>query len=165
MTSSILATKPALASGAITHCCLRCGLRMFLSVRPMVLSLAFRRCSVRRLSLQAGSESIWRSPPEQATGQRDQLCFRGAVKNPGTGRGSDCICASAPPRSLLHQLPSCSLDKWRRWCPEPRRSGRRSSLRPPPRLAPSQCAPSSSILRCPISRPDQGRKLIATPLR
>ena len=35
------ATKAALASGGITHCCFRCGLRVFFSsVRPIVLSLA-----------------------------------------------------------------------------------------------------------------------------
>ena len=39
--------KAALASGGIARCYLRCGLRMFFSVRPIVLSLA-RSTMVRR---------------------------------------------------------------------------------------------------------------------
>ena len=38
---------------------------VFLSVRQSCCRWLFRRCSVRRLFLRAGSASIWRSPPAQ----------------------------------------------------------------------------------------------------
>ena len=46
----------------------------------------------------------------RARGQRDQLCFRGAVKNPGTGRVRIVFARQRRLEAFLHQLPSCSLD-------------------------------------------------------
>ena len=80
----MVATNAALASGGITHCCLRCGLRMFFfSVRPdCSLSLA-QLDNVQfgdNLLLeqtQAPSGKAFRGRRE---GQRDQFCFRRAVE-------------------------------------------------------------------------------------
>jgi hypothetical protein len=67
-------TNVALASGGITHCCCRRGLRRFFSVRPIVLSLArstifslttcsSSSCSVHHLRPFGGSEptnaTVW----------------------------------------------------------------------------------------------------------
>jgi len=82
----MLATKAALASGGITHCCLRCGLRMFFfSVLPIVLSLArSTMCSSTTFS-RAGAGSNGRNPPGPGEGERDQFCFCCAVENPRPG--------------------------------------------------------------------------------
>lgn len=67
-TSSVAATKCTLASGGITHCQLRCGLRTFFNVRPIVLSLAFstmfssttfssRRRRLQRVNPGAGEQA------------------------------------------------------------------------------------------------------------
>ena len=85
---------------------------VFLSVRPMVLSLAFSTMfssttfSFKQAQmLQSGAAR--RSRP---TGQRDQLCFGGAVKNPGRGEFGLYLRVSAASKTFVHQLASCSLD-------------------------------------------------------
>ena len=69
-----------MASGAITHCCLRWGWRMFFSTSsPIVLSLALPTIAAGRLSPPKTQR-----PSGVATGptasQSDQLGFRGAVE-------------------------------------------------------------------------------------
>src|ERR1700680_3902401 len=60
----MLATKAALASGGITHCCLRCGLRMFfLASARSCCRWRARQCAVRRPSPRAGAGSNGRNPP------------------------------------------------------------------------------------------------------
>src|ERR1700720_1808953 len=64
----MVATNAALASGGITHCCLRCGLRMFFlaSARSRCRWRA-RQCAVRRPSPRADAGSIWQSLPGPET--------------------------------------------------------------------------------------------------
>src|SRR5215467_4135681 len=60
----MLATKAALASGGITHCCLRWGLRMFfLASARSCCRWRARQCAVRRPSPRAGAGSNGRNPP------------------------------------------------------------------------------------------------------
>src|SRR3954471_3515447 len=60
----MLATKAALASGGITHCCLRCGLRMFfLASARLCCRWRARQCTVRRPSPRAGAGSNGRNTP------------------------------------------------------------------------------------------------------
>src|SRR5215472_9591438 len=82
----MLATKAALASGGITHCCLRWGLRMFfLASARSCCRWRSRQCAVRRPSPRAGAGSNGRNPPGRRECQCDQLCFRRAVENAWTG--------------------------------------------------------------------------------
>src|SRR5450631_1045148 len=61
----MLATKAALASGGITHCCLRCGLRMFfLASARSCCRWRARQWAVRRPSSRAGAGSNGRTPPQ-----------------------------------------------------------------------------------------------------
>src|ERR1700730_17322562 len=65
----MVATNAALASGGITHCCLRCGLGMFfLSSPPSCCRWRARQCAVRRPPPRADAGSIWQSLPGPAIG-------------------------------------------------------------------------------------------------
>src|ERR1700751_4459460 len=65
----MVATNAALASGGITHCCLRCGLRMFfLASARSCCRWRARQCAVRQPSPRADAGSIWPSLPQQVGG-------------------------------------------------------------------------------------------------
>src|SRR5208337_4291251 len=72
----MLATKAALASGAITHCCLRWGLRrFFLASDRSCCRWRSRRSAVRRPSPPKDAGSIWRGPPEPARKPKSAVDF------------------------------------------------------------------------------------------
>src|SRR6202521_6060167 len=107
----MLATKAALASGGITHCCLRCGLRMFFERPPdRVGAGALDNVQFDDLLLEqapAPTGETLRGPTE---GQRDQFCFCYAVENP---RPSGIGIVFAPQHRLeplLDQLAPDPLD-------------------------------------------------------
>jgi hypothetical protein len=141
----MFATKAALASGAITHGCFRCGFRMFfLGSARWCCRWRGQRCGAQRLSARAGAGSTWRSRRGRPACQRDQFRFRGAVKNtrPGGARvvfsAKDLRTASSLPRPVAA---GCE-GYWRGWYPAPRRSDYRSSPRlPPTRRTSTGCAP------------------------
>src|SRR5580693_4421255 len=142
----MLATKAALASGGITHCCLRCGLRMFfLAFARSCCRWRARQCAVRRPSPRAGAGSNGRNPPGP-----ERVSVRSALLPPRRrkcvdGRNWDCIYGSTLPRTLPRPAGAWSARYWRCWCPAPRQSGCRSNLRPHPTRPPSrECAPSSA---------------------
>ena len=76
-----------MASGAITHCCLRCGCRkFFLASGRSCCRSPCRRCSIRPPSPPEGAGSIWRIPRAALRRQRDQRGFRRAVELPRPSR-------------------------------------------------------------------------------
>src|SRR5258708_219194 len=120
----MLATKAALASGGITHCCLRCGLRMFfLAFARSCCRWRARQCAVRRPSPRAGAGSNGRNPPGP-----ERVSVRSALLPPRhrkcvDGRNWDCIYGSPPPRILPRPAGAWSARYWRCWCLAPRQSG------------------------------------------
>src|SRR5437660_1068143 len=96
----MLATKAALASGGITHCCLRCGLRMFfLASARSCCRWRARQCAVRRPSPRAGGGSNGRNPPGPERGSARSILLLLRRRKSAAGRNWDCICASTPPRT------------------------------------------------------------------
>src|SRR5580704_7156589 len=144
----MLATKAALASGGITHCCLRCGLRMFfLTSARSCCRWRARQCAVRRPSPRAGAGSNGRNPPGPETGSARSILLLLRRRKSAAGRNWDCICASTPPRNPPRPAGAWSARSWQCWCPAPRQSGCRSSLRRAPIRPPSAGrAPSSAVV-------------------
>src|SRR6202030_2201081 len=110
-TSSMLATKAALASGAMTHCCFRCGLRMFFESPPDgVVAGAFNDVQFDDLLLEQTQAPFGVTRRGWPACQRDQFCFRRAVENPWSGgvcvifAGQDCL------EPLLNQLSPSAKD-------------------------------------------------------
>src|ERR1700683_5637449 len=94
------ATKAALASGGITHCCLRCGLRMFfLASARSCCRWRARQCAVRRPSPRAGAGSNGRNPPGPERGSARTILLPLRRRKSAAGRNWDYICASTPPRT------------------------------------------------------------------
>src|ERR1700749_4743025 len=86
MTSSMAATKAALASGGITHWSFRCGLRSFFE-RPPDGIVAGARDNVQfdDLALQHLPRPPRKAFGGRRAGQGDQLRFAGAVEDPPSG--------------------------------------------------------------------------------
>ena len=145
----MVATNAALASGGITHCCLRCGLRMFfLASARSCCRWRARQCAVRRPSPRADAGSIWQSLPGPERGSARSVLLPPRRRKSAAERSFSCICGPTPPRTLPRPAGAWSARQWRCWCPVPRRSGCRSSLRPHPIRPPSRgCAPSSATGR------------------
>src|SRR5271168_549143 len=107
----MLATKAALASGGITHCCLRCGLRMFfLASARWCCRWRARQCAVRRPSPRAGAGSNGRNPPGPERGSARSILLLLRRRKSAAGRNWGCICASTPPRIPPDQLVSSPFD-------------------------------------------------------
>src|ERR1700677_1805667 len=86
MTSSMAATKAALASGGITHCSFRCGLRMFfLACARWCCRWPARRCSTRRPCLPAFAASILRSLQAAVSRPMRSAWPRWRHRNPRSG--------------------------------------------------------------------------------
>ena len=86
----------------------------------------------------------WRTTTS-SRGARTCGAFPRRRRKSGAGRSLDCICGSGPPRIPPRPVAALSAQYWRCWCPAPRRSRCRSSLRPHPPRPPSRgCAPSSA---------------------
>src|SRR5580693_4421253 len=107
----MLATKAALASGGITHCCLRCGLRMFFLRSPdRVVAGALDNVQFDDLVLEQAQAPTGETLRGRRECQCDQLCFRRAVENAWTGRigivftGQHCL------EPFLDQLAPGPLD-------------------------------------------------------
>src|SRR5580693_391573 len=82
----MLATKAALASGGITHCCLRCGLRMFFLRSPdRVVAGALDNVQFDDLLLEQAQAPTGETLRGRRECQCDQLCFCRAVENAWTG--------------------------------------------------------------------------------
>ena len=83
----MVATNAALASGGITHCCLRCGLRMFFfERRPIgVVAGALDNVQFDNLLLEQTQAPSGKALRGRREGQRDQFCFRRAVENSPRG--------------------------------------------------------------------------------
>src|SRR5580704_10446229 len=82
----MLATKAALASGGITHCCLRCGLRKFFQRPPdRVVAGALDNVQFDDLLLEQAQAPTGETLRGRRECQCDQLCFRRAVENAWTG--------------------------------------------------------------------------------
>ena len=108
----MVATNAALASGGITHCCLRCGLRMFfLASARSCCRWRARQCAVRQPSPRADAGSIWQSP--SGTGESvSAISFASAAPSKIRRRAElDCICGPTPPRTLPRPAGAwCRLD-------------------------------------------------------
>src|ERR1700678_3197470 len=79
------ATKPALASGGITHCRLRCGLRTFFKVRPIVLSLTFATM-FNSTTFSSSRRRLQRAKPSGAGEQVRAINFASAAPSKIRGR-------------------------------------------------------------------------------
>src|SRR5438552_3528207 len=112
----MLATKAALASGGITHCCLRCGLRMFfLASARSCCRWRARQCAVRRPSPRAGAGSNGRNPPGPERGSARSVLLPPRRRKSAVGQNWDCIYASTPPRTLPRPTAAWSAPRWRCW--------------------------------------------------
>src|SRR4029077_17502236 len=115
---------------------------VFFTVRQIVLSLA------RSTMCSSTTFSIWQSLPGPERGSARSVLLPPRRRKSAAGRSSSCICGPTPPRTLPRPAGAWSARQWRCWCPAPRRSGCRSSLRPHPICPPSTgCAPSSAAGR------------------
>ena len=88
----VVATNAAFASGGMTHCFCRCGLRMFFSVRPIVLSLARSTMCSSTTASKAAAMSTACGPGGFGTGQCDQFPPPRLVKDARSGRGRRDAC-------------------------------------------------------------------------
>src|SRR5437899_3568139 len=107
----MVATNAALASGGITHCCLRCGLRMFfLASARSCCRWRARQCAVRQPSPRADAGSIWQSLPGPERASARSVLLPPRRRKSAAGRSSSCICGPTPPRTFLDQLAPGPLD-------------------------------------------------------
>src|SRR6266478_3039292 len=94
----MVATNAALASGGITHCCLRCGLRMFfLASARSCCRWRARQSAVRQPSPRADAGSIWQSlpGPERGSARSVLLPPRRRKSDAGVQRRGDPAVAPA----------------------------------------------------------------------
>src|SRR2546428_2047174 len=97
----MVATNAALASGGITYCCLRCGLRMFfLASARSYCRWRARQCAVRQPSPRADAGSIWQSLPGPERASARSVLLPPRRRKSAAGRSSSCICGPTPPRTL-----------------------------------------------------------------
>src|ERR1700687_5701449 len=107
----MLATKAALASGGITHCCLRCGLRMFFLRPPdRVVAGALDNVQFDDLLLEQAQAPTGETLRGRREGQCDQFCFCYAVENPRPGGIGIVFAPQHRLEPLLDQLASGPLD-------------------------------------------------------
>ena len=136
----MVATNAALASGGIHPLLLAMRLEnVFFSVRPIVLCHAGALDNVQfdNLLPRADAGSIWQSLPGPERGSARSVLLPPRRRKSAAGRSTSCICGPTPPRTLPRPAGAWSARQWRCWCPAPRRSGCRSSLRPHPICPPS----------------------------
>ena len=108
----MVATNAALASGGITHCCLRCGWNVFFSVRPMVFAGTLDNA---QFDLLLGDE-LHLANQRGRRGSRGCRLLRRASRNAPPG-GIWCSCGPTPPRTLPRPAGAWSARQWRCWCP------------------------------------------------
>src|SRR5580704_6369995 len=107
----MVATNAALASGGITHCSLRCGLRMFfLASARSCCRWRARQCAVRRPSPRADAGSIWQSLPGPERGSARSVLLPPRRRKSAAERSSSCICGPTPPRTLPRPAGAWSAD-------------------------------------------------------
>src|ERR1700726_3290730 len=107
----MVATNAALASGGITHCCLRCGLRMFfLASARSCCRWRARQCAVRRPSPRADAGSIWQSLPGPERGSARSVLLLPRRRKSAAGRSLSCICGQHRLEPFLDQLAPGPLD-------------------------------------------------------
>src|ERR1700687_1677840 len=107
----MLATKAALASGGITHCCLRCGLRMFFLRPPdRVVAGALDNVQFDDLLLEQAQAPTGETLRGRREGQCDQFCFCYAVENPRPGGIGIVFAPQHRLESLLDELAPGPLD-------------------------------------------------------
>ena len=124
------ATKAALASGGMTHCCLQMRLEnVFLSVRPIVLSLA-RSTMFSSTTFSSSRRSVHRAAPGAASRPERSAWPPRRRRRSAAWRNSGWLAGQHRLEAFLDQLLGGSARTSRRWCPAPRRSGCRSILRP-----------------------------------
>src|SRR5947209_18044930 len=107
------ATKAALASGGITHCCLRCGLRMFfLASAPIVLSLAFSTM-LSSTTFSSSRRRLPRAKPSGAGESVSAISFASAapVENPRPGGVGIVFSLQHRRKPFLDQLAPGALDR------------------------------------------------------
>src|SRR5258707_4567261 len=86
----MVATNAALASGGITHCCLRCGLSMFfLASARSCCRWRARQCAVRRPSPRAGAGSNERNPPGPERGSARSILLLLRRRKSAAGRSEE----------------------------------------------------------------------------
>src|SRR5271165_5953474 len=108
----MLATKAALASGAITHCCLGSGLRMFFERPPdRVVAGALDDLQFDDLLLQKTQGPFGVARRGRPASQSDQLGCRGAVENPPRGAIGIGLARQNGFEAFLDELPSRPLDR------------------------------------------------------
>ena len=81
-TSSMVATNTTLASGGITHCCLRCGLRVFFERPPHRVVAGADNVQFDDLLLEQTQAPSGKACRGRREGQRDQFCFPAPSENP-----------------------------------------------------------------------------------
>ncbi len=108
----MLATKAALASGAITHWGLRWGWRMFFERPPdRVVTDAPDDLQLDDFLLQKTQRPSGLAGRGRSASQSDQLGFRGAVENPARGRFGIVLARQDGFEAFHDKAPSRSLDR------------------------------------------------------
>ena len=114
------ATQAALASGGMTHCYFRCGLRVFFSASARsCCRWRVRRSSVRRPPLPAvamsnvpGRPAVWNSPTRSTWPRPPHQRSAASPDSPNA-------CESAPPPTPLRPAAGASWQPWRHWSQAP----------------------------------------------
>ena len=106
--------------------------KVFLSVRPIVLSLALPTICNSTTFSPKDATSIWRGQPGPIRKPERSAWLPRRRRKSGEGPIWDCPCASGRLRSLPRQVAVAFARSSRCWCPAPRRSGCRSIPRRPP---------------------------------
>src|SRR5208282_5667024 len=144
---TMAATNAALASGGMTNCCLRCGLRrFFLASARSCCHWPWRQCSAQRPCLPAGSTSIARGLLAAPNKPGRSIWLPRRHRRCAFWPRPASACGLAPPRARPPQAAGGFALLSRGWCSRPRRSGCRSRRRRLPRRRPSTgCGPSSTF--------------------
>src|SRR5450759_3985438 len=107
----MLATKAELASGAITHCCLRCGLRMFFESPPnRIVAGAPDDVEFDDFLLKEAQAPFGVPSRGWPACQRNQFCLCRAVEYPRSDGVWVVFAGQHRLKPLLDQLVSCPLD-------------------------------------------------------
>ena len=116
----MLATNAALASGGMTNCFFRCGLRMFfLASAQSCCRWRDRRCSVPRPHLPAAQRPPRPPLGRLGTGQRDQFRLGGAIEDARPGRVGRMLACQGGIEGLPRPVAGGSGRPCRRWYPGP----------------------------------------------
>src|SRR6266700_2573337 len=121
---------------------------VFFSVRPIVLSLA-RSTMCSSTTFSSSRRRLHLAKPSGTGESVSAISFASAAPSKIRRRAEFELYLRANTASTLPRPAGAwSARQWRCWCPAPRRSGCRSSLRPHPICPPSTgCAPSSAAGR------------------